>query len=164
MNKYFYYNNRLIHTRPTRLSAEPTIGIEPCWPLRSPGLLGTERDMPAKKNKKIIFEIEIKYSKAYIFLGVWSSFQGSQRSPILLSEYMFLLAGNIMLGAEKLWGELLFPEENRVFLTKGRKTVFPRESNVILIYKDVNLLPAPSCCCCCCCCWALVSPFAKAKN
>ena len=80
MNKYFYHNNRLIHTRPTRLSAEPTIGIEPCWPLRSPGLLGTERDMPAKKNKKIIFEIEKKYSKAYIFLGVWSSFQGSQRS------------------------------------------------------------------------------------
>ena len=32
-------------TRPTRLSADPTIGMDPC--LRSPGLLGTERDMPA---------------------------------------------------------------------------------------------------------------------
>ena len=32
-------------TLPTKLSAEPTIGIEPCF--RSPGLLGTDRDMPA---------------------------------------------------------------------------------------------------------------------
>ena len=34
----------MIITLPTRFSAEPTIGMEPCF--RSPGLLGTERDMP----------------------------------------------------------------------------------------------------------------------
>ena len=38
---------------------------------------------------------------------------------------MFLLGGNIMPGTEKLWGELLFPEEKMVvFSTEGRKTVF----------------------------------------
>ena len=40
---------------------------------------------------------------------------------------MFLLAGNIMLGAEKLWGELLFPEEKWLFFsTKGRKNSFSK--------------------------------------
>ena len=40
-------------------------------------------------------------------------------------EYMFLLAGNIMPGAEKLWGELLFPEEKWLFFsTEGRKKQF----------------------------------------
>jgi hypothetical protein len=47
---------------------------------------------------------------------------------------MFLLAGNIMPGAEKLRGELLFPEEKWLFFsTEGRKTVFPRETNVLLL-------------------------------
>ena len=40
-------------------------------------------------------------------------------------QYMFLLGGNIMPGTEKLWGELLFPEEKMVvFSTEGRKTIF----------------------------------------
>jgi hypothetical protein len=49
-------------------------------------------------------------------------------------EYMFLLAGNIMPGAEKLRGELLFPEEKWLvfFWPKGEKTVFLRETNVLL--------------------------------
>ena len=42
-------------------------------------------------------------------------------------EYMFLLAGNIMPGTEKLWGELLFPEEKRLFFsTVGRKNSFSK--------------------------------------
>ena len=40
-------------------------------------------------------------------------------------EYMFLLAGNIMPGAEKLWGKLLFPEEKNVVFF---------DLNLILIY------------------------------
>ena len=40
---------------------------------------------------------------------------------------MFLLAGNIMPGAEKLWGELLFPEEKWLFFsTEGRKNSFSK--------------------------------------
>jgi hypothetical protein len=43
------------------------------------------------------------------------------------SEYMFLLAGNIMPGAENLRGELLFPEEKWLFfLTEGRKNSFSK--------------------------------------
>jgi len=42
-------------------------------------------------------------------------------------KYMFLLAGNIMPGTEKLWGELLFPEEKRLFFsTVGRKNSFSK--------------------------------------
>ena len=50
------------------------------------------------------------------------------------------LAGNIMLGAEKLWGELLFLEEKQLFFSiKGRKksftrTCFPGISWVMQIY------------------------------
>ena len=40
---------------------------------------------------------------------------------------MFLLAGNIMPGTEKLWGELLFPEEKWLFFsTEGRKNSFSK--------------------------------------
>ena len=50
-----------------------------------------------------------------------------QNCSDLLWEYMFLLAGNIMPGAEKLWGELLFPEEKWLFFsTEGRKNSFSK--------------------------------------
>ena len=57
-------NCKNIFTLPTKSSADPTTGIEPCF--RSPGLLGTERDMPAapfvsplaKKYTKIVIKIE----------------------------------------------------------------------------------------------------------
>ena len=48
--------------------------------------------------------------------------------------YMFLLGGNIMPGTEKLWGELLFPEEKNCCFIDRRveKQFFQRETNVLL--------------------------------
>ena len=39
-------------------------------------------------------------------------------------EYMFHLAGNIMPGAEKLWGKPLFPEEKQFFFQRREKKQF----------------------------------------
>ena len=64
-------------------------------------------------------------------MEIYHNFTESYKSIIsvqlknAVSKYMFLLGGNIMPGTEKLWGELLFPEEKMVvFSTEGRKTIF----------------------------------------
>jgi hypothetical protein len=82
-----------------------------------------------------------------VFLVLLSLFILPKRAGIKISqdkycqEYMFLLAGNIMPGTEKLWGELLFPEEKQFFQGKqmffseffcARHNVFQSEGYIFL--------------------------------
>ena len=66
----------------------------------------------------------------------WTFFSLNNSSKPLCArypgEYMFLLGGNITPGTEKLWGELLFPEEKQFF--QGKQMFFseffcPRHNN-----------------------------------
>ena len=100
-------------------SKPQTFLIAPLFHVLQPGLV----DLVPKdanwqvSNRSLCTYLKLQTDKIYcvskekLFLFVW--------------QYMFLLGGNFMPGTEKLWGELLFPEEKMVvFSTEGRKTIF----------------------------------------